>query len=435
MKNQKYKDYVAAGLTGFVMIAASITIFFIYYKLSFFLKCLKGVVSILAPFLVGLVIAYLLAPLYNLLMRNLRAALERCMKVKTAKSIATLVSVLACIVAALLILGGLVALVLPRFTESIMGIVNALPGYLQRLNLWIEGFFIDNPDIYQQVTESLDQLSDSVLDWASSDLLPMLEGLTMESLLDKLGGVGSAVGVLFSGVMVAVDVVKNVVLGVIVAVYVLIEKNRMLGQCKQITYAVFGPKLGNRVVKRLRFTNTVLGGFIRGKLLDSLIIGMICFIGTSLMRMPYPTLLSVIVGVTNIIPFFGPIIGAVPCVLLILMHSPIQAVYFCIFILILQQFDGNILGPKILGNTTGLSSFWVLFSILLFGGLFGFVGMLIGVPLFAVIYSVISDVIHMKLNKRSLSTKAEDYVNLDLVRQEKDGSYSYGKLKNPEKKG
>jgi predicted PurR-regulated permease PerM len=145
-------------------------------------------------------------------------------------------------------------------------------------------------------------------------------------------------------------------------------------------------------------------------------------------------LISVIVGVTNIIPFFGPIIGAVPCTLLILMHSPIQALYFVIFVLVLQQIDGNLIGPKILGNSTGLNSFWILFSILLFGGLFGFVGMLIGVPLFAVIYSIVSDLVKMGLRKRQLSQSGADYVNLDLVGQEADGTYTYSKVKDPTEK-
>ncbi len=275
----------------------------------------------------------------------------------------------------------------------------------------------------------LNNLYDSLVNWATSDLLPSLQSVS-----EGLDGVSSLVSTLFSGLMAAVTAIKNLVLGFIVAAYLLIEKTTMIGQIKQMTYALFGPKRGNQIVYRMRYTNQVMGGVIRGKLLDSLIIGIICFIGVSIMRMPYPTLISVIIGVTNIIPFFGPFIGAIPCAVLILMYSPIQMVYFVIFILILQQFDGNILGPKILGNTTGLSSFWVLFSIIFFGGLFGFVGMLLGVPLFAVIYSLVSDFVSARLSKRKLSLLPDDYINLDEVEQQPDGGYKYPKMKDPTRK-
>ena len=181
-------------------------------------------------------------------------------------------------------------------------------------------------------------------------------------------------------------------------------------------------KWANNVIEELRFVNQMFGGFIIGKLVDSLIIGIICFIGTSLMKMPFTLLISVIIGVTNIIPFFGPFIGAIPTGFLVLLVSPVKCIYFLIFILLLQQFDGNILGPKILGDSTGLSSFWVLFSILLFGGLFGFVGMIIAVPAFAVIYDLIARAVHFSLKNKKLSMATEDYKDLDHI-DEKDGRF------------
>ena len=162
----------------------------------------------------------------------------------------------------------------------------------------------------------------------------------------------------------------------------------------------------------MRFVNQMFGGFIIGKLVDSLLIGIICFVGVSVLKMPFPLLLSVVVGVTNIIPFFGPFVGAVPTGFLVLLVSPGKCLYFLLWILVLQQFDGNILGPKILGNSTGLSSFWVLFSILLFGGLFGFVGMIIAVPAFAVLYDLIARAVHHSLRMRKLPVCTEDYLDL-----------------------
>lgn len=425
MKHPNYKDYAVIGLTAFLVIAASITLFFLYFKFSNIVSFIRMLNGILAPFFVGVVIAYLLAPLYNLLTRSLRSLLSKVMKEKTAWSLSKLLSVLISLLTALVVIGGLFALVLPRFAESIMGVANNLSTYLNRLNMWIEGFFVDNPDIYQEVTNLLNTASNQIISWTSTDLIPTLQRIT-----ENLGDVTSALGAVFSGVMVAVSAVKNLVLGFIVAAYMLMEKTKMISQCKQIIYFVTGQRLGNALITRLRYSNKVLGGFIRGKLLDSLIIGILCYIGTSLLQMPYPVLLAVIVGITNVIPFFGPFLGAIPCALLVLMHDPIQTLYFVIFILVLQQFDGNILGPKILGDTTGLSSFWVLFSILLFGGLFGFVGMLIGVPLFAVIYSIVSDVVKMGLEKHGLSTDSAAYENLDLV-EETEGGYRYNKLKDP----
>ena len=155
-------------------------------------------------------------------------------------------------------------------------------------------------------------------------------------------------------------------------------------------------------------SNEIFGGFIIGKIIDSLIIGVICFIGLSILNMPYTMLVSVIVGVTNVIPFFGPYIGAIPSTILIALEDPMKGVYFLIFILVLQQFDGNILGPKILGNTTNLSSFWVLFAILLFGGVFGIVGMVIGVPVFAFIYQLIREWVLDRLEEQKLQTQKKE---------------------------
>jgi len=195
-------------------------------------------------------------------------------------------------------------------------------------------------------------------------------------------------------------------------VYVMSIKETLVGQCKKIIYAIFPPKKGNVVVETIRKSNEIFGGFIIGKIIDSAIIGVLAYIGCLLMKMPSALLVAFIIGITNIIPFFGPFIGAIPTVLLVLIQSPIHALYLAIFILILQQVDGNIIGPKILGDTTGLSPFWVLTSILVAGGLFGFFGMLLGVPVFAVIYYILQQIIKYQMEKRSLSSETEKYVEL-----------------------
>ena len=208
----------------------------------------------------------------------------------------------------------------------------------------------------------------------------------------------------------------NLLIGLIISVYLLVSKESFAGQSKKIIYAIWEEETANKLISNIRFVNATFGGFINGKLVDSLIIGLICFIGMTLLQLPYPLLISVIVGITNIIPFFGPYLGAIPSIVLILMVNPKQALYFAIFVLILQQFDGNFLGPKILGNKTGLSSFWVIFSITLFGGYWGILGMAIGVPVFAVIYAGIKALVNQQLVKRGFSTNTKDYMFLSEIK-------------------
>ena len=212
-----------------------------------------------------------------------------------------------------------------------------------------------------------------------------------------------------------ISFLKTVLVGFISAVYMLNSKDTFSAQGKKLIYSMFHTDTANVILENIRFVHKVFGGFITGKLLDSLIIGLITFFAMSILQMPYVLLISVIIGVTNIIPFFGPFIGAIPSTLLIILVSPLQGVYFVIFILILQQFDGNILGPKILGDSTGLASFWVMFAILLFGGMFGFAGMVVGVPLFAVIYSAVSGLVNRSLGKKKLSVQTADYITLDHI--------------------
>ena len=179
-----------------------------------------------------------------------------------------------------------------------------------------------------------------------------------------------------------------------------------------MTYLV---KIIQLIIKVIRKANDIFGGFITGKILDSLIIGLICYIGCVILRIPSAILVAVIVGVTNVIPVFGPFIGAVPSIFLVIIQSPIHALYLLIFIIVLQQVDGNIIGPKILGSSTGLSTFWVMFAILLGGGVFGFMGMLLGVPIFGIIYYIIKEIVNYILKKKKLSTDTRKYINLEKI--------------------
>ena len=222
------------------------------------------------------------------------------------------------------------------------------------------------------------------------------------------------------GVLGMLKSLYNLIIGLIISLYILSGKEKFASQAKKICYALFDRPAANQVIRACRFTNKTFIGFLGGKIIDSAIIGVLCFFGTSILKIPYAVLISVIVGVTNIIPFFGPYIGAIPSALLVLMINPGKCIPFILFVLALQQLDGNVIGPKILGESTGLSGFWVIFSITFFGGLWGVAGMVVGVPLFAVLYAGISYMINRFLAQKALSTNTLDYEKLDYIDEEKE---------------
>lgn len=426
MRKRPLGDYVGIGLTALAVIAASILIFFFIYKFNVIKQLAVHLVEILMPFIVGGVIAYLLAPVYNVLCRNLDYSLSLKLKPRRARQLANGLSVLLSLLLALGLVVGLVALVVPQLISSVMGLINAMPGYLDQTSAWLDQVF-QHYNLGLSVQQAFDNFTVDFETWLTNDLLPSVQDLSKQ-----LGeGVNSFLGGVFNGVLAVFQVLKNFVLGLIVAAYLLADKERLSALAKKLLYAILGVQRGNGAMIRIRYIHKVFGGFLLGKLLDSLIIGILCFIGTSLLRLPYTLLVSVVIGVTNVIPFFGPFLGAVPCGLLILLTDPIKCVYFIIFILALQQFDGNILGPKILGNTTGLSAFSVLFAIILFGGLFGFVGMIIGVPLFAIIASIVTELVNGRLREKEMSLDTQDYVHLDYVDQQ---DRRYVKRKAPTEK-
>ena len=408
MKNRDLKTYIYWGVTAVCVIAVCIVLNYVVRERQAFMGILRMVAGILAPITYGAVLAYLTAPVYNgareFCERTLRPSTKSEKKLKRAgKVYGTITSLLlVCVV-----IFGLLRLLLPQIWESISGLNAALPTYIENLYMWIRKLLEDNPEFESMVLSNLTYVLTEFQDWGRGFFTRM-----------DAEWVGTFISSLSSGVMTAVTQVMNALIGLIVMVYLLNIKELLAGQGKKIIYSLFPEKIANDIVSEIRFVHKVFGGFIIGKLVDSLIIGILCFLCLSFMDMPYYLLISVIVGVTNVIPFFGPFIGAIPSAFLVLLVSPMKCLYFLIFILLLQQFDGNILGPKILGDSTGLPSFWVLFSILLFGGLFGFVGMIIGVPTCAVIFDLISKAVRKSLKAKNLSEETEDYLRLDHVDEE-----------------
>lgn len=423
MRDKKYPSYLANGLTAFLVIAASIFFFFLLSNLHQIRSFLGFLSRILEPFFVGAVMAYLVTPLYNLLHRNLNDLLSHKMKPRRAAQLSVGISLFISIVTVLLVIFSLFAMIVPQFVNSIINIFNSLETYSVNLQHWIWSVLDDNPELAAKVDALYLKYYQILMTWLDSKMTP-----DMEALLTSISGLGDLFSGIISSVFTVVRIAKDFLIGVIVSAYLLVAKRHLIAQAKKLIYGLFPLKPANYIVYECRYIHTVFGGFIRGKLLDSLIIGVLCFCGCTLFQFPYALVISVIVGVTNIIPFFGPFVGAIPSALLILMVNPVKCIYFVLFIVVLQQFDGNVLGPKILGNTTGLSSFWVLFSILLFGGLFGFIGMVIGVPLFAVIYSLISNGINHRLKKKTLSLDTNEYELLDHV---DESNRSFVHMKDP----
>lgn len=420
--------YLGAALAVLGVVVASVILIFCFVNFDAIKAGAAQLLDILMPFIVGMVIAYLLSPIYNALVRNLEPWLRTACRMKQPRGLARGLALFLSVLLVLALVFGLIAMIIPQVFASVANLGTSLPSYLEQTGAWLDEA-LDHLGLDISVQDYFNDMGSQFSTWLTETLLPDLQ-----SLAEQLGA-DSLVDGLFSGVVTVVNAVTNFALGLIVSVYLLADKERMLALAKKLLYALAGPERGNRVLEELRKTNRIFGGFITGKLVDSLIMGILCFIGSSLLQLPYALLVSVVVGITNIIPFFGPFLGAIPCAVLILLTDPIKCVYFVIFILALQQFDGNILGPRILGNTTGVSPFGVLFSIIFFGGVFGFVGMIIGVPLFAIISSLVGEQVDKWLKKKNMSQKLGDYANLDYVKEDAgQTSENYIKRQDPTRK-
>ena len=401
MKNDKYRTYIYWGVTALTVLLLLVAAVFVVMRWSLVAALGAKIANILAPVIYGAVFAYLLNPVYNRVQAAVMKMTEKIITQEEGrKRLGGFLGTLASLFLLVAVVVGLISMLIPQLINSISGVMETLPASINNLEIWLEKVLADNPDLEQQVMQHYGAAADYLQNWLTNVVVPNIYRI---------------IGSVSSGVVLVVRGVFDILIGLIVMVYLLNMKEKLLAQAKMIIYGLFPLKIANKVIEEGRYVHQVFGGFIIGKLLDSLIIGLICFVLLGFANMPYVLLVSVIVGVTNVIPFFGPFIGAIPSAFLILLSDPMKCLYFLIFILLLQQFDGNILGPKILGDSTGLSSFWVLFSILLFGGLMGFVGMIIAVPTFAVIYRLVTEFTTWKLGKKALSDSLDSYDRLDYI--------------------
>ena len=386
------KRYLKIGITGAAILASGILCAFVLFKMPVIISVLKGITEILKPFLYGVVFAYLLAPLCNKIEEKLFQFFPKA-KAKARRFICFIAIVISLCVA-IAVIWLIIMMIIPQVWDSVMKIIQMVPQKLIVVNNWIEHMLENQPELQAYFEEFSSQAESNIDSLLNVDTIQKVQSI-INSLSVQLFGV--------------LGVVKNIFLGLLISAYLLGSRKLFGAQAGLILHGVFSDKWAKIIEEEIRYTDKMFNGFLVGKIIDSAIIGLLCFAGTSIMGFEAPAFISVIIGITNIIPFFGPFIGAIPCGLLLLLENPMHCLYFIIFIFVLQQLDGNVIGPKILGNTTGVSSFWVLFAILLFGGMWGVVGMVIGVPLFAVIYDTIRKLVYRGLRKHKRESMITDY--------------------------
>ena len=394
------KDDIKKGL----ILAGSLCIVVVFYlligKIGALFALLGKLVKAMSSVIIGCVIAFLLNPVMNLLQRGFLKLYKKAFKNASEKKIYRMAKVTAVTFTILFFIALIVALLLvliPELRDSIIKFTENFGTYTDNVQNWANRLLKNYPQLEQAVNTNLANFELMLTELINKKLIPNMDTI---------------VKYVSSGIVGGVKIITDTIIGVIFAVYLLLSKELLMAQGKKLIYAAFEKQKGNRILHGFSYVNSVFGGFLNGKIIDSIIIGLICTIILNIIEMPYATLISVIIGVTNIIPFFGPIIGAIPSGVLVLVDNPKKFIVFIIFVIILQQVDGNVIGPLILGDSTGLSGLWVLFSIIVGGNLFGFPGMILGVPVFACIYTLGTILLRNALNKRGLNNSTEYFMEL-----------------------
>ena len=387
---KKDNHYFGWGLTAVAVVCTVLLFYDVVFRTSIVLEYMGKLLGVLAPVLYGCAIAYLLSPVVNWFERAIFRHGGRRAPAKWVRAASLALTWV--VVAALLY--GLLSILAPELYRSVMLLVGNAQNYYNTVYNWVMHLMESNPEIAAKATELINEYYTDALTWLNNNLMPQLQ---------------NAVQAFTGGLLGVLAFLKNLLLGVIVSIYLMGSKEGFAAASCKLCYTLLPEDWAAWLIRGVKAADNIFSGFVRGKLLDSLIIGIICFFCSSFFEFPYAPLVSVVVGVTNVIPFFGPFLGAIPSAFLILLDTPIKSLYFIFFILVLQQFDGNILGPKILGNSTGISGFWVMVAILVGGGLWGIVGMFLGVPLFACIYTAVRSFSTYWLRKKGLPVDTASY--------------------------
>ncbi len=401
-----HSRYVKFGMAIFFAGAGILLCYYLLYNTLEVKRFFRDINGILTPFYLGIIMAYLLCPIYNNVLRIVynwnRGRFRTYLRdYRFARVVATVVSFIVLIV----VLVGFFMLIIPELLNSMVGLVSDIPVYVENAIEWIEKTVVENPELAALLEGRLEDAAQSVFEWGQENVIPGAEALLTKISIGIVGTFGVMIDFLVS---------------LIICIYVLNSKEIFMAQAKKFILAVFSRKRAAEIMEFGELCNSTFGGFITGKIIDSIIIGIICFVAMTVLKLPLPVLISVVVGITNIIPFFGPFIGAVPSIILLLFIEPWAAVKFAVMILVLQQLDGNVIGPKILGKTTRLASFWVMFAIIVGGGLFGFAGMILGVPTMAILYTYTARFINRRLESKNLNNRTEIYENFEKYKINKE---------------
>lgn len=408
MKLDLKKTYIKWGVMATIVIWSSLLFYFLLFHGEQLKVVMTNIINVAMPIIWGLIMGYLFTPLLNYFekMQN-----KLCVKfdIKDSKKKNKCIRGISIIITwfiIFMILYILISMLIKQIIPSIQIIINDFDIYIINATNWLTALLDDNENLRTLSIDLINRYSDILSDWVNNTLLPKSSEL---------------IRVFSVGILNVFVVLWDLIIGFIISIYVMSNKEVFVGQGKKIIYAFFKVGTANSIINFGRFTHKTFSGFIIGKVIDSIIIGLLCFIGTTLIQTPFPSLISVIIGITNFIPFFGPWIGGIPCAILVLLvdiSNPLKFVYFIIFVLFLQQLDGNVIGPKILGESTGLPGFWVIVSIILFGGFFGVPGMIVGVPTMAVIYGVISGMVNKNLKMKGLAYGHKDFIQVQSITED-----------------
>lgn len=398
---EEWPHLIRIGVMIFVTFAVSILFFFAIFRYEGFAGMWGKVLSAAMPIIIGLVLAYLMNPVMLWLERICLKFFEKKINDKhKVKKVSRGIAIAGSVIILIAVIALLIAAIVPSVISSVTGLIKVLPDSVSSVINTIQHGNFGDSKAAELASDALQKGTDYIETFATEKMIPQAQKYVAQ---------------ITTGVISFIRAILNFLIGIIVMVYVMSIQETLIGQSKKIIYAVFKPKVGNIIVETVAKSNTIFGGFITGKILDSLIIGVIAYFGCLILHIPSTVLVAVIIGITNVIPVFGPFIGAIPSLLIVVIQSPWHALYLLIFIIVLQQVDGNIIGPKILGSSTGLSTFWVMFSILIAGGMFGFLGMLLGVPVFAVIYYIIKRLVNHALGMKKLPQSTLEYTKMTGV--------------------
>ena len=390
----KENKYFQIGLSAFIVLAAGITFYFMIFKMKDIFEFIGTVISLFTPFIIGFVFAYLLNPIVNFFDKKVFDKL-----IKDNKKLSNVLSIVLTLFLFLGILILLFSFIIPELLKSIEQLAINLPAYFEETKKYLLNSF-SSPELKTIIVNNYEAINNYLTNIINTSLLPQIDKWLLT---------------LSNGVFGAVKVIFNIVMGFVISVYYLADKTNFIAGIKKVIYSIFNVKTANNIMENTRQANDIFGDFITGKLLDGLIVGTITFIFLTIFGYPYALLIGVLIGITNMIPYFGPYIGTIPSALLILMDNPSKCLVFILFIIGLQQIDSYVIEPRVCGSRTGLKSFWVLASILFFGNVFGIVGMILGVPIFAIIYRYLDNLFLTKLKKKNLPISSDEYLNTERI--------------------